>query len=308
MIIDGHTDVLCKYLFNDELNFYKDSSDLQLNYPNMVKSDMHAQIFAIYIPANINDKFKAAIQSIDCFYQKIVKDSQMFNIARSYEDIEKSIKDDKKIGILSLEGADSIEGDIGKLRTFYRLGVRAIGLTWNFANEVADGVMEKRGGGLTNFGYEVIEEMNRLGMMIDVSHLSEQGFWDVINISNTPIMASHSNAKSVFNHPRNLTDEQIKAIIKCNGMIGVTYVRDFTSNNVNPSINDLLFHIDHIVNLGGEKNIGFGSDFDGAYTLEGLENAGKVTDLVNALRSKYDPAFVKAIAGENWLNYFKKVL
>lgn len=308
MIVDAHTDVLCKCLDNDKLNFYENCSDLQLNYPNMVRGKIDAQIFAIFIPDKSYGKFNTAIQMIDIFYEKIIKKSEKLNIVKNYQDIEDCIEKDEKVAILSLEGADSIEGDLGKLRTFYRLGVRAMGLTWNFANEVADGIEEKRGGGLTNFGFEVIDEMNRLGMMIDVSHLSEKGFWEVINKSKIPIMASHSNARSICNHPRNLTDDQIKAIIKNNGMIGVTYVRDFTSKTENPSIDDLLIHINHIIKLGGTNNIGLGSDFDGAYTLEGLDNAGEINNLVNALNNIYDDKLVRGILRENWLNYFKKVI
>lgn len=308
MIIDAHTDVLCKYLFDENIDFYKENSDIKLSFPNMLKGNIDAQIFAIFIPGKNTSKFNETIKLIDFFYEKIQKNSEKINIVLNSNDIENNFKNNKKNAILSIEGAEAIEGDLGKLRTLYRLGVRAMGLTWNFANEVADGIMEGRGGGLTDFGFEVISEMNRLGMMIDVSHLSEKGFWDVVNYSKTPIMASHSNAKSICNHPRNLSDNQIKAIIKNNGMIGVTYVRDFTSINENPTSEDLILHINHIVELGGINNIGLGSDFDGAHTLVGLDNAGDIKNLINVLKTKYDSEQIKLILGENWYNYFKKII
>ncbi|MFV9509772.1 dipeptidase [Tepidibacillus sp. LV47] len=309
MIIDAHCDVLWKLLNDRSISFYNKDSRLHVNYPNMIKGKVDLQVFAIYIPPSIKtSKFKVAIQSIDDFYQMIIRQKNHLKLATTYQEIETFIGQGKKVALLSIEGAEVIEGDLAKLRTFYRLGVRAMGLTWNQANEVADGVMEQRGGGLTSFGQEVVKEMNRLGMMIDVSHLSERGFWDVIERSEKPILASHSNTKKVCNHPRNLTDGQIKAIIKQGGMIGVTFVREFTSTKKEPTIDDLLLHIDHIATLGGIEQIGLGSDFDGAIPIKGLENAGKLDNLVNALLKHFDQKHVEGILKENWLRYYKKVL
>lgn len=308
MIVDAHTDVLWKMLQNPQLDFYKDSDQLSVNYDNMVKGEIAIQVFAIFVSTLKTAKFSYAIQSVDDFYQKIIQNSDKIKIATQYQDIENTLKEKKKVGILSLEGGEAFEGDISKLRIFYRLGVRAIGLTWNQANEISDGVQEKRNGGLTQFGQEVVQEMNRLRMMVDISHISEKGFWDVIELSESPIMASHSNTKMICNHPRNLTDDQIKALIKNGGMIGVTFVRDFTANKDNPTIDDLILHIEHIAELGGIYNLGLGSDFDGAKMIEGLENDAQLDNLVNALYKKYKSDYVEAILGVNWLNYYKKVL
>ncbi len=196
MIIDAHADVLWKILNDPNIRFDEDDRRLHVNYPNMVKGNIGLQVFAIYISPSIkSSKFKAAIQSIDDFYQRIIGEKSLLNIATTFQEIETSFNTGKKVALLSIEGAEALEGDLAKLRTFYRLGVRAMGLTWNLANEVADGVMEKRGAGLTKFGQEVVKEMNQLGMMIDVSHIAEKGFWEVIELSKQPIFASHSNAK-----------------------------------------------------------------------------------------------------------------
>lgn len=309
MIVDAHTDVLWKILKNNEIDFYNDTTGLlSVNYDNMLSGALDVQVFAIFVSTVKNtSKFFAALQSIDYFYQKIMMPNKL-NLATSFSQIDSLLQEGKKVGILSLEGADAIEGDLTKLRTFHRLGVRALGLTWNDANEVADGVMEPRGGGLTAFGQTLISEMNNLGMMIDVSHLSEKGFWDVINLTKKPINASHSNTQKICNHPRNLNDEQIKAIIKNGGVIGVTYVNQFTANKDNPMVEDLLLHIEHIAELGGSTNIGLGSDFDGATTLADLKDPSQIDNLINTLNKKYSSTFVKGVLGENWLNYYKKVL
>ncbi|TCS83027.1 dipeptidase [Tepidibacillus fermentans] len=309
MIFDAHTDVLWKLLNDPSIDFYEDDDRLHVNYPNMIKGKIDLQVFAIYVSPTIkSSKFLVAIQSIDDFYQIVIGQKNRFKLATTYQEIETYLDQDKKVALLSIEGADVLEGDLAKLRTFYRLGVRAMGLTWNQANEVADGIMEPRGAGLTRFGQEVVKEMNRLGMMIDVSHLSERGFWDVIEQSEIPIHASHSNTKKICNHPRNLTDGQIKAIIEQGGVIGVTFVRDFTSTNKEPTIDDLLLHIEHIASLGGIEHIGLGSDFDGANPIKGLENAGKLENLVNVLLKYFAKEHVEGILKQNWLNYYKRVL
>ncbi len=132
---------------------------------------------------------------------------------------------------MTVEGGEPLEGEIRILRVLYRLGVRGLGLTWNNRNELADGVGEDRtGGGLTSLGRQVVQEMNRLGMFVDVSHLSEPGFWNVMELCTAPVIASHSNCSAVWNHPRNLTDRQIKAIAEHGGVIGVNLVPDFVGH------------------------------------------------------------------------------
>jgi len=309
MIIDAHSDVLWKMLNDSNIHFYEEDQRLQVNYPNMVKGKVGLQVFAIYVSPSIkSSKFKVATQSIDDFYKRIIGNKDLLNIATTFHEIETSLKSEKKVALLSIEGAEAIEGDLAKLRIFYKLGVRAMGLTWNLANEVADGVMEKRGAGLTKFGKDVVKEMNQLGMMIDVSHIAEKGFWEVIDLSNQPILASHSNAKNICQHPRNLTDEQIQAIIQHNGMIGVTYVREFTSLSEEPTVDDLLLHIEHIASIGGIHHIGLGSDFDGAIPIKGLENAAKLDSLENELIKHFHHDEVNGILHQNWLNYYKRVL
>ncbi len=307
MIVDAHTDVLWKMLEHPTLDFYKADDGLAVNFPNLVKGDVDIQVFAIFVSTFSSSRFSLALKSIDDFYQKINKQDKI-EIATSNDEIVEILNKGSKVAILSLEGAEAIEGDLFKLRTLYRLGVRVVGPTWNYANEVADGILEQRGGGFTNFGNSLIDEVNNLGMLLDVSHLSEKGFYEVLEKSKKPILASHSNCRAICNHPRNLTEDQIKSIIAVNGMIGVTFVKSFVSDQSNPTIDDLLLHIEYIAELGGINNIGLGSDFDGANTIQMLENASKYDNLINALQKSYNNNQVEGIIGQNWLNYYKSVL
>jgi membrane dipeptidase len=146
------------------------------------------------------------------------------------------------------------------LRNFYRLGLRCLGLTHDVRNELGDGVRERSAGGLTHFGAKVVEECNRLGIVVDVSHLSDRGTHDVLAISAQPIIASHSNARSLCPHPRNLTDELIRAIAKGGGVIGFHALDTFISSNPNPTLDVLARHIAHIAEIGGPDCIGIGPD------------------------------------------------
>jgi membrane dipeptidase len=173
---------------------------------------------------------------------------------------------------------------------------------------MADGVGEPDPQGLTPFGRQVVQEMNSLGMVVDVSHLAPKGFWDVIEISSAPIIASHSNAKVLCPHRRNLEDDQIKAIIEKGGVIGMTFVPYFIGEG-KITIPHLLRHIDHILSLGGEDHIGLGSDFDGiSITMEDLRSGSDYPKLLQALDQEYGHDITAKICGKNFLRVYKQVL
>ena len=230
-------------------------------------------------------RFHFALKMVDVFYQRVIKKGKLQPVYVS-QDIENLFHDNRphRGGMLSLEGADALQGDVMNLRILYRLGLRALGFTWNHRNEAADGVEEPNPGGLSQFGRQLLVEANRLRILLDVSHLSEKGFWDVMELSETPAFASHSNCKTIYNHRRNLSDDQIKAIILKGGVIGLTFVPYFIRKGEKVRTKDLLRHLDHVLSLGGEDHIAFGSDFDGiSQTMEDLQNTGDYTHLVNEL-------------------------
>lgn len=203
--------------------------------------------------------------------------------------------------VLTLEGADAIGNDLTKLRTLYQLGVKSVGLTWNNANLCADGAGEPRAGGLTELGFEVVRLNNENRVLTDVSHLSEAGFWDVMESAHYPI-ASHSNSKTLCDHPRNLTDEQAQAIFSKGGFIGLVYNPPFITGRDDATMDDLLKHLEHFCELGGKENIAFGSDFDGiSHYVKNLEDAGEYQNLINELLKRYREEDVRGFAFENVL-------
>lgn len=231
-------------------------------------------------------------------------------LAHSLKEIYSIYQKEKIAAFLSVEGGEVLQGRLEVLRVLYRLGIRILTLTWNHRNQLGDGVYEKvTGGGLTRFGRKVVKEMNRLGMIIDVSHLSEPGFWNVLELSEYPVMASHSNAAALCPHPRNLSDRQLRALGEKGGMVGVNFCPSFVSDE-NPKLKVLLDHIDHIVNLIGIEHVGIGSDFDGIdQGVEGLEDISKITNITSGLINRgYEERDIKKIWGENYLDLFKKTL
>ncbi len=312
-IFDGHCDTILS-IINKNRGLGEKSSIGHLDIPRMKEGGVNVQFFAAFIEEAYkpNASLKRTLQLIDCIYQQIEKNKQEISIATNYEQIKNTIDADKIAAILSIEGGEALEGDLGVLRMLYRLGVRLLTLTWNQRNQIADGAGESRTGSrLTEFGIKVVEEMNNIGMLIDVSHLSESCFWDVVKKSKSPIVASHSNCYALCPHLRNLKDEQIKAIADKNGLIGVTYVNDFLINKKREStIKDVVEHINHLVKIVGLDYVGLGSDFDGTKKLPlGLEGTDKVPNITEELLNQgYKTKDIKKILGENWLRVFKKVV
>lgn len=306
-IFDAHCDVLYKLWLNDRLSF-ENSEELHVNYKYLLEAGGKVQCFAIYIPESVRfaDRFNVALEMVELFYEKIVNAIPNIKLIEKKEDILQ-LQEDEIGAMLTLEGCDAIGHDLVKLKTLYRLGVRSVGLTWNYANAVADGVREKRNGGLSNFGREVIELNNQLNIWTDVSHLGEASFWDTIELTTYPI-ASHSNAFTLYPHPRNLKDEQIKAIINKDGVIGITFVPYFLSDNHHKVyIRDVIKHIEHVCSLGGEKNIGLGSDFDGIDdTINGLENYKGYQKLLAELQKHFSDIQISRICYQNFVDHFPK--
>jgi len=303
-IFDAHCDVLYKIWENESLSFTEDSN-LHITFNDLNKFPGSIQCMAIFVPPEVPEplKFDSALKMIDIFYEKIIKPYDNIKVILQKADIHK-LKDHEIGVILTLEGCDVIGSDLIKLKTLYRLGVRAVGLTWNYANAVADGVLEERGGGLTNFGKDVIRELNTLDLWTDVSHLTERGFYEVIDIAKYPI-ASHSNAYEICPHPRNLKDHQIRALIEKKGVMGMNFCPSFLKEQ-DAGISDILKHIEHICELGGEFNVGLGSDFDGiAMTPKGIANYGQYDNLINELVKHYTHKQVENFCYDNFVNIFR---
>ena len=310
IIFDGHCDALWK-LWEHEQDFYNDKDSMQVNYHNMKKADVKVQTYAIYIPEKVkgSQRLSTALTMVDLFYDKIMKDQSYMVPILKADDLLTLMDTGKRGGLLSLEGADALEGSMENLRILYRLGVRSLGLTWNFRNEAADGCGEKNAAGLSRFGRELVREANRLGIVLDVSHLAEPGFWEVAKGSSQPFIASHSNCRAICDHPRNLTDDQIRMLISKGGVVGLTFVPAFVSKKEQVTITDLIKHIEHLLNLGAEDHMAFGSDFDGIdQVIYRLENQGEYVHLREVLLQHYTSTQVEKWFWGNWNRVYLDII
>ncbi|MBC7260490.1 MAG: membrane dipeptidase, partial [Chloroflexi bacterium] len=246
-------------------------------------------------------------------YNELAANTDSLVLATKAEDIERAKQTGKVAAVVGIEGAESLEGELGLLRMFHRLGVRLLTVAWSRRNEAADGIQEARtGGGLTNFGLKLVEECNRLGIMVDISHLAPAGVRDVLEVSSEPVIASHSNAYALCPHPRNLTDQQLAALAEKGGVVGVTFVPSFIAEDrKEASLEKLLDHIDHIVQVAGVDHVGLGSDFDGFSPPPpaGLEDVTRLPAITSGLLSRgYAEDEIRKILGENFLRIFRQVV
>jgi membrane dipeptidase len=209
---------------------------------------------------------RKALDQIAYLHREMDETSGRFRLCRSVAEARAARADDEIALFLSLEGADPLQNDIQLLRIFYELGVRGVGLVWSRRNYVAEGSIFNEGrvgrkGGLTAFGVALIEEAENLGMFIDVSHLNDEGFWDVMDVARKPVIASHSNCRALVNVPRNLNDKQIAALAKKGGVIGMNALDVFTrQGRAGATVDHLVDHVDHIVGIAGVDHVGIGFD------------------------------------------------
>lgn len=330
-VVDAHCDTLLSTMRDSYIRLEWDSKRREIrerseeghvDYPRLKEGGVNCQIFAAFIePPFYSTSVKRALQMIEVFYREI-ENIAGINHVTSYEEIKSSHEKGRLSALLFFEGGEAIDGgyigkkpDLRVLHAMYRLGVRGITLTWNYRNKIADGIHEgEEGCGLTKFGRAVVKEMNELGMIIDVSHLSPASFWSVLEESDAPVIASHSDCKSISSVPRNLTDQQISALADKDGVIGINFSPTFLNKSKveeeSPSVEDVVDHIDHIVKVAGVEHVGLGSDFDGIRnTPKGLEDVSKLPNITQTLLARgYSETEIKNILGGNFVRVFQKIL
>ncbi|KUK83409.1 MAG: Zn-dependent dipeptidase, microsomal dipeptidase-like protein [Pelotomaculum thermopropionicum] len=310
IVVDAHCDTLTAML-EQQRHLGEFSGKGHLDLPRLRTGGIKVQFFAAFIAPKFKQfALHRALELIDLYYREIEANNKDIVHIESLAGIYDALTSGKIAALLSVEGGEALECRLDVLRMLYHLGVRSLTLTWNKRNELGDGVLEgNTGGGLTSFGLAVVKELNRLGILVDVSHLSEKGFWDVLKYSKQPVMASHSNCQAICAHPRNLNDQQIKALAEEGGVMGITYVPDFLGGKA-ASVNEVLDHIDHAVSIGGMNCVGLGSDFDGmVQTPSGLEDCSKISVITRGLIERgYHHSAVKKILGDNFLRIIKQVL
>jgi len=309
IITDAHCDTITKIMESGE-NLEKNKCHVDIE--RMQRVGGFVQFFAAFISPEYYRKspMERAVGIINKLYSQVEMYKDKIMLCYNYNDIESALFLRKVAAIISIEGGEALEGDISNLRMFYRMGVRSICLTWNHRNEIADGVGESNADrGLTAFGREVIKEMNSLGMLVDLAHISEKSFWDVMEYTDKPVIVSHSNAKKICPHKRNLTDEQIMAIKNNGGVIGINLYPWFLNKTGIASIKDVIMHIEHIASLTGEEHIGIGADFDGIEStpedIGGVEDIHKIIDELQKLN--YPQTFIDKFASGNFLRMLKLI-
>ncbi len=310
IVVDAHCDTLTA-LPKEKRKLGKESGVGHLDLPRLRLGGVNLQFFAAFIaPEYRENPLARALEIFDIFFEEAAAASDLVEQVLTYSDIERIVSQGKVAAFLTVEGGEALAGRLEVLRMFYRLGVRGLTLTWNGRNDLGDGVGESgTGGGLTAFGKAVVMEMNRMGMVIDVSHLSPRGFWDVINVSAKPVIASHSNCRALCDHPRNLDDDQIRALAAGGGVVGLCFYPDFIHRE-SPCLESLLDHAVHLAGLGGVDCIGIGSDFDGMEAV--IPDLADVTRLPlvteGLLRRGFSAEEVRKILGGNLLRVLGLVL
>ena len=280
-LFDLHCDTitLCK-----EKNLQLRQNALHINLVKLRQRDRWCQAFAIFIPDEYRgQQAKQYFEDCLAYYQKeTLRNSDCIVQVRTFAEIEAAFARHRFASLLTVEGGAVLGGDLAMLDRLFDCGVRMMTLTWNGENELGSGSDTQKG--LTEFGRQAIARMEQLGIIVDVSHLNDQGFEDLCNIATKPFIATHSNSRSICNHPRNLTDAQFCAIRDRGGLVGMNYYRFFiTESGETESISDLVAHIQHFLKLGGENTVCLGSDFDGADIPEYLNGLNKVRNLKTAL-------------------------
>ena len=281
---------------------------IQLNIPKMRQGGIDAAFFAVDVTRAWKNHLAYALDAFGWFETEVTAHAEEICIARSADDIRQAKADGKLAAVLVIENSDAVERSLNILQALYTLGVRSIGITHNPNTWASTGNDEEDlGGGLTRFGMALVKEMNRLGMLVDVSHISERGFWDVLELSEHPVIASHSNCKMLCRHSRNLSNEQLKALSVNGGVVGITFVPGFVTNDgwtKMPPLAQLLNHFAYAIDIAGIDHVGIGSDFDGGGEL--LKDASEFIQLADGLSERgYSDEDIRKVLGENHLRIFQ---
>lgn len=323
MIFDLHCDTI--WQIDTELESGKElsllNSELQVDEKKLVSGGYFAQCFAMYIPNVFEDPYKKCLSMIDLYYRKL-KDCSMLAPVYTFTDFEKNKRNGKISAVLTMEDGCPIGEDLNRLTELHRLGVRMVCLTHNIINKIADpnfGRFYEDGTpdrtvpntktGLTDFGRVLVKEMNRLGVVIDVSHLSDKGFYDVIELSERPIAASHSNARGLCRDIRNLTDDMLFKLAENEGVTGMNFANHFLNNDPErgrDTIPCVVEHIKYIKKKIGVEHIAIGSDFDGIDPNISLKDASMMGELLHALEKEgFTATEIEKIAYKNALRVFE---
>ncbi len=305
-LIDTHVDTITTLMDNKEF-FLNNNCHISLD--RLSTYDKKGIYFAIWLSIERRkNAFAETIKAIDFYHKELAENQNFIAHSNNFSEFNNTFNSGKVASILGLEGGEALEGNIDNLYTLHDKGVRLITLTWNNDNEIGSGVLGKDEG-LTSFGKNVVKKMNNLNMILDISHLNRKGFFDVVELTEKPILASHSNAYSIHSSKRNLFDDQLDALKNINSYVSFTIHSPFINGDNKCSINDTLRHIDHLINKLGEDFVSIGTDFDGTNFLPcEINNISDLFLLYNLLKKTYNTEIANKIFYQNQLNFLKKVI
>jgi membrane dipeptidase len=331
LLIDAHNDVTSATVAG--LDIGKPNTDHMTDIPRMKQGGMGAQFFAVYVAASYAADNRAAnrtLQMIDTVRHDIIgKYPETFVYATTVDDIRRAHREGKIAALLGIEGGHAIEDSVRLLRGYFDLGVRYMTLTHTNSNHWADssGDEKRPNNGLSALGKEIVAEMNRLGMIVDISHVADKTFWDALEVSKAPIFASHSSCRAISPAPRNMTDEMIAALGKKHGVVQINFSCDFLNPEVlkageamraagdkvrvgpRATLADVVKHINRVVAVAGIDAVGLGSDFDGIGCAPAdLDSVDKWPNLTRALLEEgYTAVEIRKIYGDNTLRLMSEV-
>jgi membrane dipeptidase len=316
-LIDGHNDFPMALQENnaqrdlDRLDIRMPQPKLHTDIPRLRQGGVGGQFWSVYVPATLEggDAVRATLDQIDVVYRMVRKYPDTFELATTAADVERIFKAGRIASLIGMEGGHSIANSLATLRMFHALGARYLTLTHSANIAWADSGTDKpKLGGLSAFGEEVVREMNRLGMLVDLSHTSGDTMEDAIRVSEAPVIFSHSDARALNDHGRNVPDAVLRLLPKNGGIVMVTFVPGFLRAGGKATLADAADHMDHVRKVAGPDHVGIGSDFDGIPTVPvGLEDVSKYPALVaELLRRGWPEADVNKALGLNALRVMRR--
>lgn len=313
LTLDSHCDT--PMFFPQGINFASRDPKILVDLHKMTEGHLDASIMAAYLEqkerdeASLENATAMANQILTQIEEMVAKNCTAVDIAYTPDNLWQLKKDGKRAIMLGIENGYAIGKDICNVEAFRKRGVVYMTLCHNGDNDICDSARgNHEHGGVSEFGKQVIEEMNRVGMMVDLSHAGEESFYDALQISKTPIVCSHSSARALCDHPRNLTDEQMRALAKTGGVAQVTLYHGFLKKQTDATILDAIDHLNHMVNIMGIEHVGIGTDFDGDGGIRGCASASELINFTRRLlRERYTEEQIQMIWGGNFLRVMRQV-
>ena len=280
--IDLHCDTASRLIYE---NLKLNKSICKVDIEKLKKANAKAQVFAHFIELNlVDDPYLEFKKMYNNFIKELNENNSEIELVKNLKELEEVNKKGKLGAFLSIEEGEVLQGKLERVKEVYDMGIRFITLTWNFKNSIGypNAGFKYKDMGLTEKGKEIVLEMERVGIIPDCSHLSDKGFYDLIDICKKPFVATHSNSREITNHPRNLTDDMIKKLSNKGGVMGLNFCGPFLGKEKVPSIDSMINHLKHIKNVGGIDVLALGTDFDG------IENEVEIIDIgeINNLRER----------------------